>query len=209
MAQRRQVIKRCLLTLCLASCGSTAVSSTFDASYDSTVEASVQDNVVPDLGSIPDVSPSPLVPCVTGNWFIRFVPWSCPLCVFCHLYHIPLFYTTKVSDTLQIMNCQMTLVSVENTHRCTYQSTSTCVPTLTFDDGQAQEEFNWNGNYGNPSLNDVVFQKFTGELTVAVVNGQVLGEYFVDQEIGFGGLMIGLDAGFPCGVMILLTKEDQ
>lgn len=141
-----------------------------------------------------------LIPCVSGNWLVRIIPGTCPFCVFCQLYKTPPFYTAQVTATLSVLNCTAALTGVQGRNKCTYQNMDKCTPTFTYDDANT-ESFMWDGT--------VVFQRFTGVIPVAVVNGQVLSEWFNDVEIGLSGLAYGQDAGMPCPYRILLTKESE
>lgn len=190
-------MKRIVLVLCLVGCGSTANNYNGHSVPAAEEDAGV---LIVDAGIVnaPEANDAQLTPCVSGTWMVRFVPLICPLCQgadLCQGHAIPPFQSVNVSNELQLLNCQLTLSSITNPHRCAYENI-TCVPAYGFGD-HLVEEFAWNST-------GIVFQKFTGEIPVAISNGQVLGEVFNGVEVGLGTMTSGL-----CEVNIVLTKEEQ
>lgn len=200
LVQEKQMNMRYLwpALLCGCACGSPVNGEGPPPSPqpEASIDASAEEASLPTDSSVPNREAQALTSCAAGNWYVRIIPDTCQFCVYCQIYQTPPSYSVQVGDDLRLLNCSAALTSVKSTSQCTYRNMDKCTPTFTFEGGS--ELFSWDGT--------ITFQRYTGALPIAIVNGNILWEFFFDEEIGLSGLALGLDAGQPCLYRILLVK---
>ena len=194
-------MKSITLALCLVGCGSTAnnyYGHQFQSHEPSDAGIQVLANETAPIQNAIDAQ-SLSCAAVSGSWYVRFSPVVSPIvpASICGQYELPTQYISTVEDTLPFMNTEATLSSVSGS-TCIYQSDQRTVwarfRPWSYDSGF--EQFVWDGQ--------IKFQRITGGLTVAVVNGRPLVEQFFHAEVGLTNITIG-----ECAIQVVFTKDEQ